>query len=226
MSNPAFFRNSDKSKTSYVLRGSERPTTLILAEGIAEAAFLEKWLSEIQADPTQVAVICFKGINKLSSELKLLTDYENFEYVKKVGFFLDAETLNAENRLQSITDILRKIGLLNKNQALAPGQELQAQERIFAAVVSPNNSDPGCIEDIVLQELESQDLGPVIQDLRQSVEKHLGCQPQSKTLVQAALGILKPGMCGTHRGFEGGYLDTQHEAYGIASNTFERLISS
>jgi hypothetical protein len=41
----------------------------------------------------------------------------------------------------------------------------------------------------------------------------LGGVPNAKSLVQAFLGLSKPGLCGTGRGFEKGILNVMDDAY-------------
>lgn len=220
----SFYRNPN-NKGAYNLRGSEKPSVLLLAEGAAEAYYLSKWLEKTNRDPDKIAVVCFEGITKLKTAFRSLIEAENFDQVIGIGFFLDAEQKHAESRADSVSHILQDLGLIPTDKKVTIGKLNSIAKYQISLFVSPNNSDHGCIEDIVLEEIRTSKYAQCIVGVHNCV-KQINDQPAAvKTLVQAYLGILDPTLCGTGRGFDSGRLDVMHNAYLEVRNTFEALIN-
>jgi hypothetical protein len=208
---PKFFRNHED--TIYSLRGSEAPSALLFAEGFSEAYFLEKWLEKTERDPNQIAVVCVKGRpENLKTILRNFAEEENFHQVRGFGFFFDAERNRAVTTTRTIETLLKAQNIIPPRQSLNAGTQQFGDYRI-AVYISPNNNDPGLIEDIVKLEIESSDLADCLDGFSTLVQEATNNKIHSKTLVQAFLGIRKPGLCGTHHGFNKSQLDVMHDAY-------------
>lgn len=218
----SFYRNPGNS--SFSLHGSESPKVLLLAEGDAEAYYLSKWLKITKYDPQQIAVVCFKGIEKLKVVLRSLVDNQNFESVTGIGFFLDAEQNPAKSRVDSVRTILQELSLIPKSVNIIAGKLVKSGKYKFALFVSPDNNGPGCIENIVLNEIATTKLAPCIDGFRHCISQMSDGSAHVKTLVQAYIGILSPALCGTGRGFDSGNLDVMHDAYQEIRKVFEELV--
>lgn len=219
----AYYRNPDK--TQYGLRGAEKPSVLLFAEGPTEAYFLSKWLELTGRDPETVAVVCFKGISNLKTVFRSLIEEENFNKVNGIGFFIDADTNSATSRADSITAFFKELNLIPKSRGQLTLGGLNVIDQLGISIfVSPDNNGPGCIENIVMNEISTTKYSSCIQGLSKCVNEIDAQIVHAKTLVQAYLGIVKPGRCGTGHGFNSGDLDVMNDSYKSIRESFERLI--
>lgn len=219
----SFYRNAG-NKEEYSLRGIENPTVLIFTEGPSESYFMEKWLCLTDKDPHQIAVLCFKGDKKkLHTFFKKLMMEENFPSVDKFGFFLDAEANPASSTVHSVQDLLQRLNIIPKNIKLNPGYQIIGKYKI-AIYVSPNNTDPGMIEHMVVNEIMNTELRSCIHDFQNAVEAKLECSLHPKSIVQSYMGIRSPGICGTGHGFNNLILDVNHEAYVELRNVMTQIL--
>lgn len=217
----SYIRNGPRQ--SYALRGDERPSVLLFAEGSTEASFLDRWLKIKVVDPKNVGVICVEGRNKLEITLRNIAEDENFNLVNSFGFLFDAELNPATSTFDAIRQVLQKVKLIQAGETIAGG--VQTFLRIKVAVyVAPDNLQSGKIENIVLNEIQSTHLSGCINGFGGLVQDALGHPADSKTLVQAYLGIKKPGLCGTGHGFNQGKLDVMHPAYQGIRDTIEPIL--
>lgn len=208
---PHFYRNPG-DRSSYALRGSERPRCLLFAEGTAEAWFLEKWLSAAGCDPQQIAVVCFRGHGNLDIVLRALRDEENFEQITRFGFLLDAETRQPPAVVDSIRQLLQRHGIIPGSLVLSAGLPANHGDIRVVVHVSPDNTGPGFIEHTVLNEVYTHTFAPCIRALETAIVA-VGLTPHPKTLVSCYIGIRQPRICGTGHGFENDLLDVMHNAY-------------
>lgn len=202
-----------RTQKSFALRGSERPTALIFAEGWAEACFLEKWLAKGPHDPQKVAIVLVGGdVGRLKNVFANLAQDENFDAVVGFGFFYDAERGAASQTIQVIESLLAKHDIIAKGTKLAGGsQDINGKK--IGIFVSPDNKSPGWIEDIVLHEIATTDLKDCLDQFSALVHVATRQAVHSKTITQAFIGIRTPGVCGTGHGFNNGQLDVMHPAY-------------
>jgi hypothetical protein len=204
-----FYKNES---IEYSLRGQEKPETLIFTEGPTESYFMEKWLLSANKDSKKIAVICFKGKQKLTAVFKKFMMEENFPSITRFGFFLDAEAQQAVSSIHSIQTLLRDVQLISRNSSLSAGCQ-NIGGRIFALYVSPNNADSGMIEHMVINEIAGSELNTCLQSFKAEVETKLGHDLHPKSIVQAYIGVRSPGTCGTGHGFNKELLDVNHAAY-------------
>ncbi len=186
---------------------------LFLAEGDAEAHFLESWLSGLVPVPESTVIHCFEGIKKLQSVLQLITTLPSFQSVLSVGIMIDSDADPAA-RKQSVNAILSKFGLIDAHDDIA-GRSVVFAGRRIAVHMAPNVDTQGQIEDMVLQEIRQSNL-PMEKwtlEISQISEVHQEFSIHPKSLVQAYLGFRKPGLCGTGRGFEAQIFDASGSAY-------------
>ncbi len=220
-----FVRNLRDSDPAYALRGAEKPETIFLAEGLAEAWFLEMWLRRLGKDAARNAVICFKGLSRIKLAFRNIVEGENFDYVKRIGFFLDAEANPAKSRVESIENLLRHHGLATGQDRLHAGQVSRLANHEIALFVSPDNSQEGCIEQVVLNEIQTREFSECVIALKECVERTPGRTLHPKAMVNTYIGIATKGLCGTSHGFESGLFDPQHAAYRSIWDTFSPIIS-
>ena len=220
-----FYRNpSGKDVGQYSLRRDENPEVLIFAEGASESYFLEKWLVSIDKDPKKIAVVCYEGnTSKLGALLKKLTDEENFPTVKSLGFFLDAEGDQAASKVHSIQALLRKAELISETHNLVAGSQTVGSYRL-AIYVSPNNADAGMIEDMIVNEIAGSPLSSCVNVFSDAVAKTTGNPPHPKCIVNAYLGIHRPGTCGAGHGFNKDVLDVHHSAYDAVRTVISAIL--
>lgn len=223
MPSPRFYRNPSGLNKSYALRGDEKPACLILAEGSAEAWFLERWLDVAGCNPSDVAVVCFEGQSQLGANFRSLVEEENFSGVKKLGFLLDAEKLSGPAVADSIRQMLQRNGLIPKTSTLSAGVPADINGIRIAVHVSPDNLSPGFVEHVVLNEIRTHQWASCINAFEAAIVG-VGRSAYPKTLVSAFLGIHEAGLCGTQHGFSKGYLDVMHDAYADIRTTLSHLI--
>lgn len=219
---PLFYRNAGNA--SYSLRGSDRPGCLLFAEGDSEALFLDKWLSGTHRDPNDIAVVCIRGIKKLDAVLKNLRTDENFPAVSRFGFFVDAETIGPTRKSTFITNVLAKNSVIPAGHKVPAGPLVRINGKRIVLFVSPNNASAGFIEHTVMNEINTSELFPCIGTFQRCVAGTSASPVSPKALVQAYIGTLKPGLCGTGRGFESGVLNVMHTAYDNVRATIERVL--
>jgi hypothetical protein len=220
---PQFYKNSDAKEDSYALRGENRPTCILFAEGDAEALFLDKWLTIRGDSPNSVAVICFRGHSNLETILKRFSADPNFEAVERFGFYLDAEATGANVRAKAIAKILGNQGIIPAGTSLEPGTLLSVGKKRIAVFVSPDNANPGCIEDVVIKEIMTTSIAACITGYRECLAS-TDTPLHSKGFVQAYLSARNARLAGTGRGFEAGVLDVMHPAYAPIRDTFSVLL--
>lgn len=219
---PSFYRNLGNAQFS--LRGAERPGCLIFAEGDAEAFFLEVWLTRIGRDFRDIAVVCFKGQDKLEPLIKHFVTEENFPSITRFAFFLDAEKAGAAAPAGSITNWLVQYGVLPAGSNLRPGHLLSINGKRFALHVSPDNINPGFIEHTVMNEIDTTGLRSCIRAFEACLVVALGRPLNPRTLVQAFISSQRPRISSTGRGFDKGLLDVMHTAYDGIRNTIEPVL--
>lgn len=218
-----FYRNSGSAQ--YGLRGAEKPSVLLLAEGQTEVFFLSKWLELTGRQPETVAIVCFKGVNNLKAVLRSLVEEENFNTVRGIGFFIDADTNNAKSRAESITAHLKSLSLIPQNQTQLNLGELNVTNGLGISIfISPNNIGAGCIENVVINEINTTKYSNCIYGVNKCVTEIDNKAAHVKTLVQTYLGIVGPGRSGTGHGFKSGDLNVMHDSYISIRDTFESLI--
>jgi hypothetical protein len=217
-----FYRN--EKGVSYALRGDEKPECILFAEGDAEAFFLETWLKKVKKDTNLIAVICFKGHSNLEPVIKSLSGNENFPHVQRFGFLVDAEGEAASRTTNKIARILGNYSIIPKNTALVAGEQFTINGKQIAIFVSPDNNHSGYVEHVVMNEVRASQLYPCFESLKTCVEGINGNAQNVKSLVQAYLGIKRPGLCGTGRGFESGALDVMHAAYAPIRDTLSKIL--
>lgn len=220
----SFFRNPGNKSFSF--QGAESPAVLLLAEGDAEARYLSKWLSITGRAPQQIAVVCFRGTENLKVVLRSLVDSQNFESITGIGFFLDAEQNPAKSRVDSVRATLQELDLVPRSVTIAAGRLVRSGKYKIALFVSPNNHNPGCIENIVLREIATTEFAPCIERFEHCISEIAGSPTHIKTLVQAYIGARNPTLCGTGRGFDSGCLDVMHDAYEEIRRVFNELIEN
>lgn len=221
---PQFYRNSDERAPAYALRSAEQPKCLFFAEGQTEALFLEVWLTEEGADPKEIAVLAYRGGTKLPLLLRNLSEDENFSDVERFGFFLDAEAGTVAAKAASVTSALRQANVVPAGHNVQAGVLSSIGGKRIALFVSPNNTNSGLVEDVVMNEITAHALGPCVNNFRTCAAGVLGAPVGAKALVQAFLGIRKPGLCGTGRGFENKILNVMHAAYNDVRTTLGPLL--
>jgi hypothetical protein len=217
---PKFFRNTRDN--TYSLRGEERPSKLIFAEGEAEAWFLEAWLCSEGRNPRDVAVICFKGKSRLKPVLMNIVSDENFGSVRDLGFFVDAEEHDAKHTVASICAALIKNEVIEDATNLNIGFQVVGDRKV-SLFISPDNKNPGCIEDMVVAEIASSSIGKCLQKFDDCVQQKTGMAITQKACVQAFLGIQQKGLAGTGHGFMAKKLDVTHDAYTAVRDTLGKL---
>lgn len=218
-----FYRNAGDRTEEYSLRGQEKPDVLIFTEGPTEAYFMERWLLSSHNDPKRIAVICFKGRRKLGAIFKKLMMEDNFQFVSGIGFFLDADTQPAISTVHSIQTLLQSVNLIPPGSKLKAGYQVIGQYKI-AIYVSPNNSDPGIVENMVINEIADSNLHSCFQSFQHSVETKLGSSLHPKSIVQSYIGIRSPGTCGTGHGFNQEVLNVNHSAYSELRNVMVKIL--
>lgn len=220
--NYSFYKNFGDA--SYALRGPVRPGCLLFAEGDSEALFLERWLLTIQCDSNDIAVICFKGGDNLETVFKNFSSEENFAYIERFGFFLDAEGNSASQKATMVSTLLKKFSIIPNGHNVRAGQLSQVGNKRIALFVSPDNASSGYIEHTVMNEILTDNLYPCIEAFRKCVEQTSGNPVSPKSLVQAYIGAYKPGLCGTGRGFHSDVLKVMHDAYATVRNTLSAVL--
>jgi len=221
---PRFYRNSDEHAPAYALRGTEQPKCLLFAEGKTEALFLEVWLSELNKDPQEIAVIAYGGGTKLPLLLRNLSQDEHFGGVDRFGFFLDAEAGSAATKAASVTNALRQTKVVPAGHNVEAGVLSNVGGKKIALFVSPDNASNGFVEQVVMKEVANHALARCIDNLGNCASGVLGSPVSAKALVQAFLGISKPGLCGTGRGFEKKILKVMDGAYNNIRTTLGTLL--
>jgi hypothetical protein len=207
------------------LLGEAPQNCIIFAEGSSEALFLEEWLTQNYASRIDISVVCFEGQKRLKTIFRRVMEEKNFSNVTNLGFFLDAESMPASNQVESIKRILVENEVLSTVDTLTAGRKCEGESYNIAVFVSPDNNSAGCIEDIIKYEILSSPLSSIVEACEGinglSGVSHVSF---SKSLVQAYIGLVKPGLCGTGRAFTTGALDITHNAYDVIKTTFESIL--
>ena len=68
----------------------QRYAKIFLAEGLAEAFFLDTLFYQKNFDKNEYCVFCFEGISKLAPSFKFLCSETEFDHVKSIGIMIDA----------------------------------------------------------------------------------------------------------------------------------------
>ena len=215
-----FYRNYRKSK--WHLSGDFSPHKVFLAEGDAEAFFLESLFTLRGFKESEYCVICFKGINNFNPTLHYLKEQENFYLVKALGVMLDADN-DPESRLRSVLSNLKNYGLADESTTLNEYNTSDHNGLCLGIFISPGDSHSGNIETLALREIQTKPENECIETLRVCIESICGEVISDKALTQIYISLKKPGLCGTGRGFESGILDVAHRAYEQVVRTFTEL---
>ncbi len=218
---PTYFLNEGNRKAS--LKGATNPRTIFLGEGNPEAYFFEATLTHQTASAADNCVLCFRGLGNFPSFLNILVQEPNFKNVSSIGILLDAEA-NAVGRETSLIAQLTKHSLLGQGSPSPVNRIVVYGERRIAAYISPNNVDPGSIEGVVMQEIQTKPEWQCINAFTQCSNIPLASIQTQKTVVQTYISLKSPGMCGAGKAFEARVLDTNDAAYAPLRLLFDPLI--
>ena len=193
-----------------------------LAEGNAEAWYLEKLLDAHGFDSTIHGVICTRGrdLRKIKAVLRALYTTSEWEQVVGIGLFFDAEQSYPDTK-NNLQNALRSIPRIDDGFVLNPQTVQDADGYKIASFISPALDTAGRIEDLVLAELRKKDDYQCFAQLEE-------CLPEAqdaKAAVNTYITHKKPGLCGTHNGFRSGVLDFSDEAYAEVSTLFAQALT-
>lgn len=166
---------------------------LLLVEGSTPQNFFEAFLIHLERDG-EIEVRNFGGIKELRRVLKALTSTAEFDRVESLGIVRDAER-DAEAARASIVDSISA-------QKLPPSVAT-------SFFVLPNNSDPGMLETLCIEAVQSEEAFACVEEFFKCLEKSQVDLPEAesrhKPIVQAYLATrrevqLYPGIA-AYRGY-------------------------
>jgi hypothetical protein len=190
---------------------------LFLAEGYAELGFLNRQLTLINANPTEVGIHCFKGLNRLATHIDALvnildTELGSIDDIEGLGLLADSET-DFKGRTESAINFFRKFGFDRcAKDILSKGKYAKGDRRI-AISLSPSNSLNGRIEDLILKEIGESAINTCIASYDSCLEQASQTRLNSKAIAQVYISTQKSDLCGVGRAFESGILNVGHQAY-------------
>ncbi len=199
-----------------------RYAKIFLAEGMAEALFLDTIFTRKNFDKNEYCVFCIKGISNLKFSLKTLSSEVEFDHVNSLGIMIDAEN-NLEGRMISILKQLREIDLSDDNFDLKKETIYQYKERQIGVFISPGTGKNGRIETMIFEEIVTRNEYACITDYLKCLNDRCKINLDEKALVQIFISSKQSDLCGTGRAFEAGILDVEHKAYELAVNTFTSI---
>jgi hypothetical protein len=199
-----------------------RFTKIFLAEGTAEALFLNTLFTLRQFNENEYCIFCIKGLNNLKTSLKILNSREEFEQVKSLGIMVDADS-NPQGRMASVLQQLCDFDLSDKNFDLKTDTTYQYKGRRIGVFISPGAGKKGRIENMIAEEIIAKDEYTCISNYMKCLDEKCNRKLDEKALVQIFISSNKSDLCGTGRGFEVGILDVEHKAYESAVTTFTSI---
>jgi len=197
-------------------------TKIFLAEGTAEALFIDTLFTKKQFNENEYCVFCFAGINKLKTTLKNITNRVEFEQVTSLGIMIDADD-HPEGRMESVLQQLCDFDLSDNKFDLKKDTIYQYKERQIGVFISPGEGKNGRIETMIAEEIAKRNEYACIADYLECLNKKCNLKLDEKALVQIFISSKQSNLCGTGRAFEAGILDVDHEAYESAVITFTSI---
>jgi len=213
---PNFYR------TRLRLTGEPQFSKIFLAEGLAEALFLDTLFSNKGYDPNEYCVFCFEGITKFGTALKILCTEPNFKHVTSLGIMVDADS-DPNGRLKGILGELAKYDLANKRTDPLENNIFEFSERRIGIFISPGGENEGRIETMIVEEIASTKEDDCISEFNQCISSKHNITLDEKAIVQIYISLKRSNLCGTGRGFEAGIFDIDHKAYRLAVRVFTEL---
>jgi len=118
---------------------------LIFVEGSDDKAFFEKLLE----NTSTIQIINVEGKDNFKPKLKIASQDDNFERVKKVLIIRDADE-SYERAYQSLTEIVKEI--FNKRA----GNILSGYKGKFGILILPPSEEQGSLEDLLFRSIEPE----------------------------------------------------------------------
>lgn len=218
---PTYYINH---RQKFTLRGTTRPRSIFLAEGDAEAFFLDQFLASQAAASALNIVVCFKGLGNVSGLLHTLVQEPNFNNVEAIGVFLDAEHSFAA-RAASVQAHLENVKLLPIAGPSPVGAVVTHAGRRIAVFISPGNGGQGAIDHLVLNEIQGKPEWGCLNGFIGCLQQNHAWVMDPKAVAQTYVSIKKPGLAGTGNAFDAGVLDCTAPAYAAVRGVFGPLIA-
>jgi hypothetical protein len=199
-----------------------RYAKIFLAEGLAEALFLNTLFTRKNFDENEYCVFCIKGISNLGTSLKYLCSETEFDQVKSLGIMIDADD-NPKGRMDSVLNHLNNHDLSDENFDLKENTVFEYNERQIGIFISPGEGKKGRIETIIVEELSTKKEYECISEYINCLSERCHNTLDEKAIVQIYISSKKSDLCGTGRGFEAMILDIDHKTYELAVTTFTSI---
>ena len=132
---------------------------LILVEGSDDKAFFEKLLEDIPV----IQIIDVEGKDNFKPELKLISEDDDFEKVKKILIIRDADG-SYKRTYQSLIGIVKEI--FNETA----GDILKGYQGKYGILILPPSEEHGSLEDLLFKSIES-DIQKEIVEFVEKMEK-------------------------------------------------------
>jgi hypothetical protein len=193
-------------------------THLFLAEGEAEAVFMDVYLGLRGADPETTTVLCFRGLGNVASHVasivKLIEkDRAGVGSLRGVGVLTDAENDPAA-RIDAAIHMANSLGFLHPAKDIRAQQKCERDGRRFAVSLSPANDQLGRIEHLVLQEVSTYEGFACLEPAFECLENLSGTAVDAKAKVQMFISAgANSSLAGIHRAFSAKILDPMALAY-------------
>jgi len=196
------------------LSGANKPEIIFLGEGNPEISFVDKVLSGLKGiNKSNTAIFCIGGDDsKIKTVFKLLESQDNFQFVNKLGVFVDAEN-KPSTKKNTILRAFRSVGFPSDDK-LMKNYVMKENGKNAGFFISPDGTSQGAIEDIILEEIGTTKLNGCITVFSDCIKKINSTGLDKKGKVQAFItAVHKKGLCGSGAAFQAGILDVNHKAY-------------
>lgn len=194
---------------------------LFLAEGNAEAHFIDQVLSVLNQHDAQVYKI--EGLNRLGTVLKGVDSSPGIENLSCLGLMLDAESCYSA-RVDSIVSHFCNRNLPVTARQIHTGSIFMIGACRVGAFISPGNRRNGQIEDLVLEEIKKNKVWSCIQKYSECLSNKTTSHLDKKGLVQVYISTIAGGTCGVGHAFRQKILDVGCEVYEPARRIIQDLV--
>lgn len=218
-----YFRNQGIRPAEKIsLAGFQSAPKVFLAEGDAEAFFLEAVFRHHDYPRHEYAVFCYGGNKFLDIALKTLQGDKLFPDVTALGIMTDADN-NPDGRKNSVLNHCRNINYIGPRTRLGTSGIASFGGRKLGLFVSPGGGKKGRIEDLVKKEIANNPEHPCIEAFSDCLNGVTGDSLSEKAVAQVFITSRNDTLCGVGRAFEARILDINDPAYAKAAQIFTSI---
>lgn len=196
----------------------------IYVEGIDDAHFIDRLLTEVGADQDQVRLVYTGGVNQMDTNLISIKKSRAYTTgtLKKLLIIRDADT-DATKTQANITAALHAAGFPD-----VPHDQLieYDQQRSVGVFIIPSNERKGAVEELLLDTVEED---AKLQAVRKALEEVEADNEQlnkrGKRLMQMYLAVCDPICKGGGIGLKHGHFPVTHQALAPIKGFLSRAIA-